>query len=340
MNIDLRSDTVTKPCRDMLEAMMSAAVGDDVFAEDPTVIKLEQAAAKMFGHEAAIFCPSGTMTNQIAIKVHTQPGDEVICHEDAHIFRYEGGGMAANAGVQPFLLKGNHGFFTLEQVQAAVHPSDSHYPRTALVAIENTTNRGGGGVWDWNEVKRISDWCRSTSLPFHMDGARLFNALVHTNKSAAEIGPWFDSISICLSKGLGCPVGSFLIGSKAFINEAHRIRKRMGGGMRQVGLLAAAGLFALENNVKRLQIDHDNAKLLSNTLSSLPWVTAVYPTETNIVIFETADTESNNRVLDQLKNKAVACLPFGPNSIRFVTHKDVTKKQVEEVCEILKAISL
>ncbi len=336
-SIDLRSDTVTQPTAAMKEAMFNAPVGDDVFAEDPSLNALEERVAAMFGHEAAIFCPSGTMTNQIAIKVHTRPGDEVICHHDAHIFRYEGGGIAANAGAQAFLLDGPHGTFSVADAAAAVHAPDSHYPRTALVAIENTTNRGGGALWNWEVVRELSQWCQKQNLPLHIDGARLFNALVATQKAPEAIGPLFQSISICFSKGLGCPVGSALIGSKDFIKEAHRVRKRMGGGMRQAGYLAAACNYALDHHVDRLAEDHKNATLLAEALQNAHDVVHVMPVATNIVIFNTSSTAANSAWLEYLDKNGLRCLPFGPTSIRFVTHLDVSEEEIRKVCDIITA---
>ncbi|MGB0166569.1 MAG: threonine aldolase family protein [Luteibaculum sp.] len=337
MAIDLRSDTVTKPTKAMLEAMWSAEVGDDVFAEDASINALESKVAKLFGHEAALFCPSGTMTNQIAIKVHTQPGDEVICHGESHIFRYEGGGIAANSGAQAYLLQGPRGTFTLQDVQAAVHPADSHYPRTGMVAVENTTNRGGGATWSWDELQKISTWLHTQDIPFHVDGARIFNAMVATKMDAKRAGQLFDSISVCFSKGLGCPVGSALIGSKDFIKKAHRIRKRMGGGMRQAGYLAKACEFALDNHVNRLAEDHQKAKFLAIALQACEGVVEAYPTETNIVIFETANPTINKKLLDYLAKKDIMALAFGPKSIRFVTHLDLSSNDIDFVVQTLKS---
>ena len=337
--IDLRSDTVTRPSKEMKEAMFNAEVGDDVFAEDPSINALENKVAAMFGHEAAIFCPSGTMTNQIAIKVHTEPGDEVICHKEAHIYRYEGAGIAANSGVQAYLLDGPSGTFTLESAKAAVHPSDSHYPKSALLAIENTTNRGGGAVWNKEDIKSLSSWSRDQKMPFHVDGARIFNALVATNTNASEIGPLFDSISVCFSKGLGCPVGSALIGTKDFIAKAHRVRKRIGGGMRQAGYLAKACEYALDHNVNRLAEDHDKAKLLEQALKDNAKVKSVMPAITNIVIFETESSEMNQKWLNHFKSNGVICLPFSNTSIRFVTHLDVSRQQIEKVCAHIAAFN-
>ena len=242
---ELRSDTFTKPTPNMLTAMMNAAVGDDVFGEDPSINALEQMAANMFGMEAALFCPSGTMTNQIAINVHTQPGDEVICEEGSHIYFYEGGGIGKNSGCQARLIKGNRGQITAAQIAEVINPDDVHRARTRLVSLENTCNRGGGSCYNLNEIAEIQNLCNAHGLSLHLDGARLMNAIVAQNEDPLTYGKLFHSISLCLSKGLGAPVGSVLLGSKEFIKEARRVRKVMGGGMRQAGVIAAAGLVAL-----------------------------------------------------------------------------------------------
>ena len=252
MIIDLRSDTVTKPTPAMLKAMVSAKVGDDVFGEDPTINELERLSADMFGMEAGLFCPSGTMTNQIAIKCHTQPGDEVICDESAHVYQYEGGGIAFNSSASVKLLYGDRGRINAEQVKAAINPDDSHKSRTSLVCLENTSNRGGGSCYNFSEIKAIKKVCTENSLILHLDGARLWNALIAKKETPKQYGEVFDSVSICLSKGLGCPVGSVLVGNKDFIKKARRIRKVLGGGMRQAGVLAAAGIYGLQNNFDRL----------------------------------------------------------------------------------------
>ncbi len=335
MNIDLRSDTVTKPTPEMLKAMWAAQVGDDVFAEDPSINALEQKAAKMFGMEAALFCPSGTMTNQIAIKVHTQPGDEVICHRDSHIYCYEGGGIAFNSGAQVRLIEGNNSKLSPADIIANVNPGDSHYAKTSLVAVENTTNRGGGGTYSLDELRLIGKTAHEYGLTYHLDGARLMNAIVANNEDPAEYGKIFDSISLCLSKGLGCPVGSLLIGSAAFIKKAHRFRKIMGGGMRQAGFLAAAGIYALDNHVDRLKEDHAKALKIGNLLKSKSWITQVLPCQTNILIFFVNDTTARDRVLNHLKANHIIAMAFGPKSIRFVTHLDFTE---EMLAEVLKAI--
>ncbi len=340
MIIDLRSDTVTRPTKAMQEAMWKAPVGDDVFAEDPSINALERKAAEMFNMEAALFCPSGTMTNQIAIKVHTQPGDEVICHRESHIYCYEGGGIAYNSGAQVRLIDGNNGKFSATDVAINVNPPDSHYAKTSLVAIENTTNRGGGGTYDFEEIKKISIESKRLGLKFHLDGARLMNAIVAKKEITSEYGPLFDSISLCLSKGLGCPVGSLLIGDTAFIKKAHRYRKMMGGGMRQAGYLAAAGIFALDNHVARLADDHQKAKKIGETLENLSWVSNVLPCETNILIFFVASTEIRDKVLNHLKEREIFAMAFGPQSIRFVTHLDFTDDMLTKLIKTLNGLVL
>ncbi len=336
MTIDLRSDTVTRPTPAMLHAMWAAPVGDDVFAEDPSINALEKKAAKLFGLEAALFCPSGTMTNQLAIKVHTLPGDEVICHRDSHIYCYEGGGIAFNSGAQVRLIEGNNGKLSAADIVSNINPGDSHYAKTSLVAVENTTNRGGGGTYDFAELRNIGKTAHEYGLKFHLDGARLMNAIVANNENPANYGQVFDSISLCLSKGLGCPVGSLLLGSTDFIKKAHRYRKIMGGGMRQAGFLAAAGIYALDNHVERLAEDHQKAKVIGEKLQQQNWVTEVLPCETNILIFFVADTTTRDRVLNHLAAHHITALAFGPKSIRFVTHLDFSDEMLDEV---LKAIA-
>lgn len=336
MTIDLRSDTVTKPTADMLAAMQSAEVGDDVFVEDPTIIALEEKSASIFGHEAGLFCPSGTMTNQVAINVHTQPGDEVICGDVAHIYVYEGGGIAKNSGASVRLLSGDRGRFTADQVATAINADDIHLPVSKMVSVEDTSNRGGGAIYDFAELKRISQLCRSRDLILHNDGARVFNALVETGVNPKEYGRLFDSISICLSKGLGAPVGSVLVGSKAFIKKARRVRKVFGGGMRQAGYLAAAGIYALDHNVERLQIDHAHARQIGAALELLSWVKRVVPVETNILVFET--TVPREEILQKLKKENVLAMPFGAESIRMVFHLDVSEQMVDRLLEVISRI--
>jgi threonine aldolase len=336
--IDVRSDTVTRPTPAMLDAMMQANVGDDVYGEDESVNTLQCKAAELFGMEAALFCPTGTMSNQIGIKVHTRPGDEVLCDELAHIYLYEGGGIASNSGASVRLLKGERGRFTAEQVRENVNSrEDSHLAWTRVVAIENTVNKGGGACWDLREIERIREVCDAEGLALHLDGARLFNALVARGESPRQYGRLFHTISICLSKGLGTPAGSLLLGSKARITKAHRYRKAMGGGMRQAGYLAAAGLYALEHNVQRLHEDHAKAKVLEGQLRTLPYVSAVLPVETNIVIFRLDDTVSTEGFLQRLNSQHIRALSMGKQTIRFVFHLDVTDEQLNALLDALRA---
>ncbi|NQV53530.1 MAG: threonine aldolase [Flavobacteriales bacterium] len=336
--IDYRSDTVTRPTEGMRAAMMAAPVGDDVFQDDPTVNALEAKAAVMFGMEAALFAPSGTMTNQIAIKVHTNPGDEVVCDKLSHIYNYEGGGIASNSGCSVRLLDGDKGRFTHQMVLDSILPDDSHFPVTRLVSVENTSNKGGGVIWDDAEIELISRTCKKHGLGFHMDGARLFNALVETKQRTEYIGSMFDSISICLSKGLGCPVGSLLLGSKDFIRQAHRVRKVFGGGMRQVGILAGAGIYALDHHIDRLKEDHINARQLALALSEAEWVKHVVPVETNIIVVELADGENQQARLDELRAAGVLAMGFGPGKLRFVTHLDVTEAMIDQTISVINAM--
>ncbi|MGV3629996.1 MAG: threonine aldolase family protein [Bacteroidota bacterium] len=337
--IDFRSDTVTKPSPGMLEAMFSAPVGDDVFQEDPTVNRLQIMAAEQFGKEAALFCSSGTQTNQIAINVHVKPGGEVICHEDSHIYKYEGGGIAKNSGASVRLVQGDRGRITAETVsQWFNNPEDVHFPETQLVSLEDTFNRGGGSIYDFEEIKRIKALCDRYKLPLHLDGARLFNALVATGVDYKTYAAQFDSISICLSKGLGAPVGSLLLGTADFIKRARRVRKVMGGGMRQAGFLAAAGLYALENNVERLEEDHRHAKLLESILLGLDWIREIIPVQTNIVVAILKEDSQRDPIIQKLGEKGLKCVAFGPGMIRFVTHLDLSANDIERGIEILKSI--
>jgi threonine aldolase len=333
--IDFRSDTVTKPTAGMLQAMMVAKVGDDVFGEDPTVNHLESMAADMFGIEAGLFCPSGTMTNQIAIKIHTQPGEEVICDFLSHIYQYEGGGIAFNAGCSVRLLQGDRGRVTSEQVLAAINPDDVHKPVSRLVSLENTANRGGGSCYDFEEIKRIKKVCTEHKLAFHLDGARLFNALVAKKETAKQYGEAFDTISICLSKGLGIPVGSVLLGPKAFIKKARRVRKVFGGGMRQAGFLAAAGIYALENHIERLAEDHQHAKQLAEALQKKDFTGEIFPVETNIVIFEVKGRFTAQQFVDEMKKKEILMFAISPTHVRMVVHLDITPVMMQEVIQII-----
>lgn len=330
MLIDFRSDTVTRPGPAMLDAMMSAKVGDDVFGEDPAINELEEYCSSLFGMEAAIFCPSGTMTNQIAIKGHTQPGDEVICDESAHVYQYEGGGIAFNSGASVKLLMGDRGRITAGQVKAAINPDDPHRAHTSLVCLENTSNRGGGSCYDFEEIRRIRQVCSEQRLAFHLDGARLWNALVAKQESPQQYGEVFDSISVCLSKSLGCPVGSLLLGNKEFIKKARRTRKVFGGGMRQAGFLAAAGLYALKNNIDRLEEDHHHAKLIADAIGKKTFVKQVLPVETNIIIFELDDSLSAAELVTRLKEKNILGYAIAPNRVRLVIHLDISQNMVNQ----------
>lgn len=336
--IDYRSDTLTKPSPAMLEAMMTAKVGDDVFEEDPSINELEAISAKMFGMQAGLFCPSGTMTNQIAIKCHTQPGDEVICDETSHIYQYEGGGIAVNAGASVKLLQGDFGRITADQVQAAINPDDVHRANSRLVSLENTSNRGGGSCYDFEEIKKIKSVCVEHGLILHLDGARLWNALVAKNETPQQYGETFDSISICLSKGLGCPVGSVLVGKKDFIKKARRARKVFGGGMRQAGFLAAAGIYALEHNIQRLKDDHLHAKQLAEALRGKSWVKNVLPVETNIIIFELTQKNSAPAMVARMKEKGAFGYAITPDRVRLVVHLDITPEMINRTLDIISSI--
>lgn len=337
--IDFRSDTVTKPTKEMLEAMFNAPVGDDVFSEDPTVNELQEFAADYFGKEAALFCSSGTQTNQIAINVHVQPGGEVICHEESHIYKYEGGGIAKNSGASVRLLQGDRGRLTVDEIAKWINnPDDVHFPLTQLVSLEDTANRGGGAIYDFEEIKKIKAFCVANQLPLHLDGARLMNALVETGIDPKVYAAQFDSISLCLSKGLGAPVGSVLVGTKEFIKQARRVRKVFGGGMRQAGIIAAGGLYALKNNVERLKIDHDHARKLEATLNELDWVESVLPVQTNIVVAILKDANQREAIIERLAERNVRIMPFGPGMLRMVTHLDVTSEQIDETCTVLKSL--
>ncbi len=334
--IDLRSDTFTKPSADMLNVMFAAQVGDDVFSEDPTVNELERYSADLFGMEAAIFCPSGTMTNQIAIKCHTQPGDEVICDKVSHVYIYEGGGIAFNSGCQVKTIDGIRGLITAKDVFAAINPDDVHKANTSLVVLENTGNRGGGSCYEFEEIIKIKKVCEENGLKLHLDGARLFNALIAKRQNEKQYGEVFDSISICLSKGLGTPIGSVLLGTTSFIKKARRVRKVMGGGMRQAGYMAAAGLFALHNNVKRLASDHHHAKFLAEELLKKDFIGKMMPVETNIVIFEVLSDGGPKAFCERLKKNDILCLPISEKQVRMVTHLDVHTDMVKHVASVIQ----
>ncbi|GAA4231849.1 GntG family PLP-dependent aldolase [Postechiella marina] len=338
MRIDLRSDTVTKPTKSMLEFMMQAQVGDDVFREDATVNLLEEKIAKMFGKSSALFFPSGTMANQTALKLHTNPGDQVICDKYAHIYNYESGGASFNSGISCKLLDGNRGMFTANQVKEAINPEAYYYSKTSLVEVENTTNKGGGACWDFDEIKKIRTVCDNNDLGFHLDGARLWNALVYKNERALQYGEVFDTISVCLSKGLGCPIGSVLVGDDAIMKEAIRIRKIFGGNMRQAGYLAAAGIYALDNNIDRLKNDHDKAKEIGVELTKLSIIKAVEPIETNIVIFELNSSISDKEFTNKLAQKDIHIISMGGGKLRMVTHLDYTDAMHNKFLETLKTL--
>jgi len=338
MPVDLRSDTVTRPGAAMLDAMMHAKVGDDVFEEDPTVNRLEAFAAEMFGREAAIYCPSGTMSNQIAIKAHTHPGDEVVCEKSSHVYLYEGGGIAFNAGAQVRLIEGDRGRINAGQVQAAINPDDVHKPRTSLVSLENTANRGGGSCYKVSDILQIKKVCTEAGLALHLDGARLFNALVANGETPEQYGQVFDSISICLNKGLGCPIGSILIGNKKLIRQARRIRKLFGGGMRQAGFMAASGLYALQHNVKRLELDHIHARQIALALKQKSFVGSMLPVETNIVIFEVLAPYTAKSLAEAFGQHEIKCIAISLTQVRMVTHIDVTEQMVKEVVNCIELL--
>lgn len=334
--IDLRSDTVTQPCADMRSAMANAPVGDDVFQEDPTVLELEAYGAQLFGKEAALFCSSGTQTNQIAINVHVQPGGEVICHEESHIYKYEGGGIAKNSGASVRLLPGDRGRISAASILNWINPAhDVHFPLTQLVSIEDTANRGGGAVYDIEEIAKISAICKELRLPLHLDGARVFNALAVNGCTPLKYGAYYDTISVCLSKGLGAPVGSLLLGTQEFITKARRVRKVFGGGMRQAGIIAAGGLFALKNNINRLEQDHTNAKIIETALLNCAYIEAVLPVQTNIVVAKLKDAQRRDPLIAALKEKGILCMAFGPAMIRMVTHLNIGNKDIAYCTETI-----
>lgn len=338
--VDLRSDTVTQPTPAMRDAMFNVPLGDDVFGEDPTVNELQRFAADYFGMEAALFCSSGTQTNQVAINVHVKPGGEVICHTDSHIYKYEGGGIAKNSGASVRLLDGNRGRLLADEVEAWIMPDDVHFPVTQLISLEDTANRGGGAVYDFSEIQRISAVAKKHGLPLHLDGARLFNALAVNGINPKVYAAQFDSISICLSKGLGAPVGSLLLGKADFIQKARRVRKVMGGGMRQAGFLAAAGLYALKNQTHRLTEDHKHAQLLGTSLAKLSWVKEIMPVDTNIVVIVLKDASRRDEIIALLAEKQIKTVAFGPGMIRMVTHLDVSEEQVVYVIETVEALRI
>lgn len=341
MRIDLRSDTITKPSTAMLQAMFAAKVGDDVFGDDPTVVEFESKVAQLFGMEAGLFCVSGTMANQLAIKGHTSPGGEVICHKNSHVYLYEGGGIALNSACSVKLLEGEYGLLNAQSIAEAINnKNDIHFPLSQLVSLENTMNKGGGACYDFEEIKKIKKVCDENDLKLHLDGARIFNALVANQENPLDYGKVFDTISICFSKGLGCPVGSVLIGSKVDIVKARRARKAMGGGWRQAGYLAAAGLYALENNVERLSEDHKRAKLIGETLLKLGYVKKVYPIHTNIVILELNESMNGTEFVSKLAENDIHVVTFGKNLVRIVTHLDFDDDQLNVLLKKLLALAI
>ena len=335
--IDLRSDTVTKPSPGMREAMFNAEVGDDVFGEDPSINALQSKMADLFGFEAALFCSSGTMCNQVAIKSHCRPGDEIIASNLSHIFLYEGGGTASNSGVSMKMLEGNRGRLSAQMAKSLINPDDAHFPDTKMICLEDTMNKGGGACYDLSEIIEIRELCNQEGLLLHLDGARLFNALVAKGHNYKDYASNFDSISICLSKGLGCPVGSVLLGSKEFIKRSHRVRKSFGGGMRQAGILAAAGIYAIDHQIERLSHDHRRAKLIEKELDQLSFVDQVLPVETNIIVFKLEEKTNSEKIVEEFKNKGVHIVPFGPDKARIVTHHDFDDNQMNELIGILRS---
>ncbi|MCB0396738.1 MAG: aminotransferase class I/II-fold pyridoxal phosphate-dependent enzyme [Flavobacteriales bacterium] len=334
--IDLRSDTVTKPSPGMLQAMINAETGDDVFREDPTVKELEDDMAGRFGMDAGLFCTSGTMANQVAIKAHTVPGDEIICDEFSHIYNYEGGAPALVSGVSIRAVHGRNGILLPEDIIANIKTTTDWHTITRMVVIENSCNMTGGNYYPLDQVQALSEACRKNGLIFHVDGARIFNALTASGDASGEYGKHTDSISICLSKGLGCPIGSVLVGNKEFIEKARRIRKTLGGGMRQVGILAAAGKYALEHNIPLLKDDHRRAKQLAEKLNSLSYVDHVSDAFTNILIFRLEEHVDAQQFLDHLKARNILAFSVRPQTIRFVLHLDVNDEMTDTVCQALE----
>ena len=339
--IDLRSDTVTKPTEGMMQAIINAEVGDDVYKEDPTVNKLERKLADMFGMDEALFFPTGSMANQAAIKLHTQPAEQLICDKWAHVFNYEGGGASFNSGVSCKLVDGHRGMITAAQVEENINPPDFyHSPLTTLVCLENTTNKGGGACYDFEEIKKIRKVCDEHNLGLHLDGARLFNALVATKEDPKDYGKIFDTISVCLSKGLGTPLGTVLIGNKEVMKNAMRVRKVLGGGMRQIGFMAAAGIYALDNHVNRLADDHKRASEIGRTLKEQDYIGEVEPVETNIVIFYLKDPSNEEAFMDALKKENIRISNMGQGKLRVVTHLDYSEEMHQRFLKVLRGIEL
>ena len=341
MIVNLISDTVTKPSKEMLHAMINAEVGDDVFKEDPSVNKLEEMIAKMFNKTSALFFPSGTMTNQVAIKINTEPGDELICDHYSHVYNYEGGGASFNSGVSCKLIEGDRGRIFSKQIQKNINKPDFyHSPKTSLVCLENTTNKGGGAIYDFNEIKKIRNLCDKHNIGLHLDGARLWNALVETNETAKDYGNIFDTISLCFSKGLGCPVGSILVGSVEKINKALRIRKVLGGGMRQSGYLASAAIFAIENQIDDLKNDHIKAKEIESVLKNLNFIKNVEPVSTNIIIFSLIDEVDETYFINKMKENNILIISLGEDKLRIVTHRDYTDFQHDYFLSTIQKIRI
>ncbi len=338
--IDLRSDTVTKPSREMREAMLTAEVGDDVYGEDPTVNCLQERVAEILGKEAALFVPSGVMANQLALKVHTQPGDEVIVESESHIFNYETAGAAFLSNVQLCTVKGNNGILNVEQVAQAIRSKIYYNPKTSLVCLENTHNKAGGTIYPLEEIQKIHNLARNRKLALHLDGARLWNASIATGIAPKEYARFFDTVSVCFSKGLGAPVGSALTGTREKIESARKYRKIFGGGMRQVGILAAGALFALDHNYERLKEDHDKAKWLAKELSNLPGIDLdLKSVQTNIIILNISGrSESAEELISKLKAKGVLISEMGISTLRAVTHLDISKEQIIIASEMMKSL--
>ncbi|MDI9337869.1 MAG: GntG family PLP-dependent aldolase [Alphaproteobacteria bacterium] len=338
--VDLRSDTVTKPSLGMLNFIMQSCkgyLGDDVFGEDQTVNQLEDKISKIFGVEDALYCPSGTMSNQIAIKLHTEPGDEVICDQNSHVYQYEVGGIAVHSHCSVKPLDGLYGILNAQQIENAIQPIDIHRTVSSLVVLENTHNRGGGSVYKLNDIKKIETVCKKNKLRLHLDGARIFNALVAQNENPKTLAKYFDSISVCFSKGLGAPVGSALLGSKKFIEKGRKIRKQFGGGMRQAGIIAAGALYAIEHNIERLKTDHQNASIIAKELNTKPFITNIYPVETNIIIFEIDEKHASAAEFTKfLKTKRILAFPISKNKVRFVFHLDITKEHIQYLKDFIK----
>ncbi len=333
--IDLRSDTVTKPTPAMKQAMFEAEVGDDVFYEDPSIKELEAKAAAMFGMEAGLFCPSGTMTNQIALHINTETLDEVVCDRHAHIYENEAGGYAFNSRLAIKLINGDKGRLTPEQIEMSINPTFDWMPRTRLVSIENTHNKGGGSSYSLENMKAIGRLCSDKGMNYHLDGARIFNALVANNMKVNQLHGLFDTISICLSKGLGAPVGSLVLGPADKMKKGRRLRKVMGGGMRQAGYLAAAGIYALDHHVERLQEDHKRAQQIGDAFRQKPFVTEVLPVETNIVIVRLSEDYPLQDFLARLKDHGILAVPFGPQTFRMVTHLDITDEMTNQAIDVI-----